>query len=254
MIRTALVALSLASLAACETTPPPTPEAQAQAAIAAAILDTSRPAGDTARDNDRKPALMLAFAGVRPGQFVGEILPGGGYFTRLLSTTVGPRGKVIAVVPAETAARMAAQIDPVRAIAANPTYANVTVETPPGVPVPSILVDVVWTAQNYHDIHAYSGAEAVATVNRAVFGVLKPGGIYFIVDHSAQAGSGARDALSLHRIDVAQVKREVLAAGFVLDSESPILANPADPRTQSVFDPAIRGHTDQFVLKFRKPY
>jgi predicted methyltransferase len=157
------------------------------------------------------------------------------------------------VVPAETAARMAAQIDPVRAIAANPTYANVTVETPTGIPVPSILVDVVWTAQNYHDIHAYSGAEVVAAVNKAVFNVLKPGGLYFIVDHSAAPGTGARDALTLHRIDVNQVKREVIAAGFVLDGESPVLANPTDPRTQSVFDPAIRGHTDQFILRFRKP-
>jgi len=254
MIRIALAALAAASVVACATAAPaPTEESQAQSAIAAAILDSSRPAEDTARDANRKPALLLAFAGVKPGQFVGEVLPGTGYFTRLLSTTVGPRGKVIAVVPAQTAARMAAQIDPVRAIAANPTYANVTVETPDGAPVPTILVDMVFTAQNYHDIHAFSGAEAVATVNRAVFGVLKPGGTYLIVDHSAQAGSGVRDVRTLHRIDIETVKREVLAAGFVFDGQSDMLANSADARAISVFDPAIRGRTDQFVLKFRKP-
>lgn len=254
MIRIALAALAAASLAACATPPPaPSEASQAEAAIAAAILDTSRPAEDTARDATRKPALVLAFAGIKPGQFVGEILPGPGYFTRLLSTTVGPRGKVIAIVPAQTAARMAAQIDPVRAIAANPTYANVSVETPDGAPVPSIMVDVVFTAQNYHDIHAFSGAEAVATVNRAVFGVLKPGGVYYVIDHSAAAGSGVRDVRTLHRIDIDQVKREIIAAGFVLEAESNALVNPADNRSLSVFDPAIRGHTDQFVLRFRKP-
>jgi predicted methyltransferase len=253
MLRTVLAAMGALALAACASTPPPTEDQLAQAAIAAAILDSSRPAADAARDEARKPALLLAFAGVKPGQFVGEILPGGGYFTRLLSTAVGPRGKVVAVVPAQTAARLPAQIDPVRAIAANPTYANVTVETPDGLPLPSIMVDLVFTVQNYHDVHAFSGAATVAAMNQRAFEVLKPGGTYLIVDHSAAAGSGARDCLTLHRIDVEQVKREVLAAGFVLEAESSMLANPADPRTASVFDPALRGRTDQFVLRFRKP-
>ena len=252
MIRRTLVALGLLALTAC-VTPPPAPDNGAQVAIAAAILDTSRPAEDTARDAARKPALLLSFAGVKPGMLVGEMFPGGGYFTRLLSTTVGPNGRVIALVPADTAARNPRQIDPVRAIAAMPTYSNVTVETPNGTPTPSILVDLIWTTENYHDIHAFSGAEAAATVNKAVFGALKPGGVYLVADHSAQAGSGTRDCKTLHRIDIATVKQEVLAAGFVLDGESDMLANAADARTLLVFDPAIRGHTDQFVLRFRKP-
>ena len=250
MIRTAIAALGMLALAACAT--PATVDTSAEGAIAAAILDSSRPAEDTARDSARKPALMLAFAGVKPGQFVGEILPGGGYFTRLLSTTVGPRGRVIAVVPA-TAVSAPAQIDPVRAIAANPTYANVTVETPAGTPTPSILVDLIWTSQNYHDIHAYGAPGSADAVNRAVFAALKPGGVYLILDHAAQAGSGVRAVKTLHRIDIATVKREVLAAGFVLDGESTVLANAADPRTAIVFDPAIRGRTDQFALRFKKP-
>lgn len=253
MLRTVVAAMSALALAACAATPPPSEDQLAQAAIAAAILDTSRPAEDVARDATRKPALLLAFAGAKPGQFIGELLPGTGYFTRLLSTTVGPRGRIVAVVPAQTAARLPVQINPVRAIAANPTYANVTVETPETAPVPSIMVDMIFTAQNYHDIHAFSGAAAVAAVNSAVYGVLKPGGVYLIVDHSAQPGSGVRDVMSLHRIDVEQVKREVIAAGFVLDGESSMLANSNDARALSVFDPAIRGRTDQFVLKFRKP-
>ena len=252
MIRTAFAALGLLALTACATPPLPA-DPSAQGAIAAAILDSNRPAEETQRDAARRPALLLAFAGVKPGMLVGEMFPGGGYFTRLLSTTVGPNGRVIALVPADTAARNPRQIDPVRAIAAMPTYSNVTVETPNGTPTPSVLVDLIWTTENYHDIHAFSGAAAAAAVNRAVFAALKPGGAYLVADHSAQAGSGTRDCKTLHRIDVAVVKQEVLAAGFVLDGESDMLANPADARTLLVFDPAIRGHTDQFVLRFKKP-
>jgi predicted methyltransferase len=90
-------------------------------------------------------------------------------------------------------------------------------------------------------------------VDKAFFDSLKPGGLLIIVDHAAADGSGTRDTDTLHRIDIETVKREVLAAGFVLESESDILRNPGDPRTASVFDAAIKGKTDQFVLKFRKP-
>ena len=252
MIRKAIAALGMLALSACAT-PPPAPDTSSEGAIAAAVLDAGRPAEDTARDSARRPALMLAFAGVKPGMQVGEMFPGSGYFTRLLSTTVGPRGRVIALVPAETATRAPAQIDPVRAIAANPNYANVTVETPIGTPTPSIMVDIIWTSQNYHDVHAFGAPGSADAINRAVFAALKPGGIYLVVDHAAQAGSGVRDVKTLHRIDIEVVKREVLAAGFVLDGETPALANPADTHTLLVFDPAIRGHTDQFALRFKKP-
>lgn len=86
-----------------------------------------------------------------------------------------------------------------------------------------------------------------------MFAALKPGGLYVIVDHYAAAGSGLAAADSLHRIDPAIVKEEVEAAGFVLEAQSDILKNDADPLTANVFDPAIRGHTSQFMLKFRKP-
>lgn len=253
--RTALLLGALALLAACATTPPPgaPPENPAETAIAAAILDANRPQEDIARDSARKPAQILALAGVKPGQFVGEMFPGTGYFTRLLSTVVGPGGRVVAIVPAATAARAPGQIDPVRAIAAQPAYGNVSVETPDGAPTPSIMVDVIWTSQNYHDLHAFYGAEAAAAANRGVYAALKPGGVYFVIDHAAEPGSGDRDSRTLHRIDKELVKQEVLAAGFLLDTDSVLLANPADPHTASVFDPAIRGRTDQFVLKFRKP-
>jgi predicted methyltransferase len=110
----------------------------------------------------------------------------------------------------------------------------------------------VWTTQNYHDFHNIQGLD-VATINHAIFAALKPGGIYFILDHAAEAGSGTRDTNTTHRIDEEAVKQEVKAAGFELAGESAILRNKDDPHTGKVFEPPIQGHTDQFLLKFRKP-
>lgn len=218
--------------------------------ITAAVADPARPAADTARDKDRKPAETLSFAGVKPGDRVVELAPGHGYFTRLLSAVVGPKGKVTAVTsPAKTGAPP----PPVEAIAADPHYGNVTVSLQHAaelkLPANS---DIVWTSQNYHDFHNIPDVQ-VASINHAVLEALKPGGIYLVLDHAAAPGSGARDTNTLHRIDEETVKQEVKAAGFELAGESNILRNGADPHTAKVFDPEIRGHTDQFILKFRKP-
>jgi predicted methyltransferase len=113
-------------------------------------------------------------------------------------------------------------------------------------------VDLIFTAQNYHDLHN-SQALDVAAFNKSVFDALKPGGLFVIVDHSAEKGSGSRDTSTLHRIDAETVKSEVTAAGFEFVGGSEILKNASDDRTAKVFDPAVRGKTDQFILKFRKP-
>lgn len=238
------------------TAPPLAAAAKAPDPIAAAIADPGRPAADTARDASRKPAETLAFAGVRPGDKVAELLPGGGYFTRLIAKIVGPTGHVYALVPAQSLDAPADAPDfasRVKAIAALPEYANVSVVVEPfsqlNAPVP---LDLVWTSQNYHDLHNFPGLDVVV-FNQRVFESLKPGGLYVILDHEAEPGSGARDTASLHRIDVETVKRETLAAGFVLVSSSDLLRQPTDPHTVKVFDPSVRGRTDQFLLKFRKP-
>jgi predicted methyltransferase len=220
--------------------------------IAAAVSDSARPASDTERDATRKPGATLAFAGVKPGQQVIELAPGRGYYTRLLSAVVGPQGKVYAVSSPPRPNAPPGPL-PVQEIAADPHYSNVSVivgrvaevKLPEG-------MDLVWTSQNYHDFHNIPNVD-IATINRAVFQALKPGGIYLVLDHSAEAGSGTRDTNTLHRIDEDAVKQEVEAAGFKLVGESNILRNKADPRTAKVFDPSIQGHTDQFILKFRKP-
>ncbi len=219
--------------------------------LSAAVGDAHRPAEDRARDAQRKPAELLAFTGVQPGQRVADLIPGGGYFTRLFAKAVGGDGRVYAVAPPAQAAADA--LPAAAAIAADPAYANVSVVSfvsPLALPEP---VDLIFTAQNYHDLHLQRQRLDVPAVNKAFFDALKPGGMLVIVDHSALAGSGLDVPDVLHRIDEAIVVREVTAAGFVLEGTSDMLRNPADPRTVGVFDPAIRGNTDQFVLRFRKP-
>jgi len=224
--------------------------------IAAAVADGTRPDADKQRDPDRKPAQTLAFTGVKQGAQIAELLPGGGYFTRIFSKAVGSSGHVYALVPARSPDAPADMPDfaaRVKAIAADPNYANVSVVVEPfsqlGVPAP---VDLVWTSQNYHDLHNLPGLD-VGVFNKMVYDDLKPGGIYLVLDHTAEAGSGGRDTKTLHRIDPETVKKEVLAAGFVFVASSNLLAQPSDSHSAKVFDPAIRGKTDQFILKFRKP-
>jgi predicted methyltransferase len=225
--------------------------------IAAAVADSSRPDADKQRDAERKPAETLAFAGVKQGDQVIELAPGGGYYTRLLSLVVGPKGHVFAIMsppkpdrPADAPPYGAA----VKAIAADPHYANVTVSEQPiysfNVPV---RADLVWTSQNYHDFHNFTGG-TIAQVNRNVYQALKPGSTYFVLDHAAEPGSAGRDTNTLHRIDKTLVIQEVHAANMELNGESDLLANKADPHTAKVFDPSIQGHTDQFMLRFRKNF
>jgi predicted methyltransferase len=220
----------------------------ASPAIEAAVKDPGRPAEDTARDANRKPAETLEFARVHPGEIVLEIAPGGGYFTRLLSKAVGPSGHVYAVAPPQMQKAVAA-------IAADPGYANVTVLTPgPEDQAKVPPVDLVFTAQNYHDLHLTQLKLDVPAVDAGWFKQLKPGGTLLIVDHVALAGAPVTEtADKLHRIDPAAARKEVEGAGFVFDGESDILRNPADPHTAIVFDPTIRGHTDQFIYRFKKP-
>jgi len=254
MVRYSLVlTASLVAMAALTLSPV---HAKSPDAISGAITDASRPETDKQRDANRKPAETLAFVGVKPGDRVAELLPGGGYFTRIFSKIVGASGHVYALVPAPSpnappdAPDFAARV---KAIAADPNYSNVSVVVEPFAQLKAPeAVDLVWTSQNYHDFHNFPGLD-LAVFNQLVFDALKPGGTYLVLDHAAAPGSGVRDTASLHRIDAETVKKEVLAAGFVFVGASDLLHQADDPHTVKVFDPSVRGKTDQFILKFRKP-
>jgi predicted methyltransferase len=225
------------------------------AAAAPAINNSIRPADDVARDAARKPAAMVAFAKIALGQTVVDLLPGGGYFTRVFSQVVGPKGKVVALVSAQYAARNPKAGTDIQALAAEPAYANVeaAIRDLGDVGAPG-SIDRVFTAQNYHDLRSSKLPPNTAEgVNRAVYAALKPGGYYIIIDHSAAKGAGLGGVDTLHRIEAATLKAEVLSVGFKFDGESKVLANKADDRTKMVFDPSIRGKTDQFVFRFIKP-
>lgn len=228
-------------VAACATEPPaPTVD------YAAVLADPIRPEADRVRDSDRRPAELVAFAGVKPGDRVAELAPGGGYFTRVLSGVVGPDGRVYAMAGRPSPA--------LQELAAARPNIVVTVAEPGTIPAPE-PVDLVWTTLNYHDFKNVKLGESdgAAAINAAAFRALKPGGIYLVVDHDTAAGAGASQTSTLHRVEGALVRREVESAGFRLDAESDLLRHPADDHNIKVQETGIRGKTDQFVLRFRKP-
>lgn len=212
-------------------------------------------ADERADDARRHGPELLAFAGVRRGDAVLELIPGAGYFTRLFSRAVGPRGHVYALWPDQYAKEAVANVADMRAMGRKSAWANVTTLVQPAnafsAPRP---LDLVFTSQNYHDYpDRFMQPASLEQFNAQVFQALKPGGVYLVIDHATAPGRGLQDTESLHRIDEATVKTQVQAAGFVFEDALPLLRNPADDHTLAVFNPKIRGHTDQFILRFRKP-
>jgi predicted methyltransferase len=226
------------------------------ATIASSVSDTARPEADTKRDEGRKPAQQLMFAGVKPGMVVVDMLPGNGYFTRLFAKAVGPKGRVYAYFGTQYDARLKSQgKDPDNQFTdLKHAYANLDVIHGPleqfVTPEP---VDLVWTEQNYHDMHNKAYAMDPVAVNKAIFKSLKPGGTYIIVDHRAAKGAGLAVTETLHRMDEDVTKQEVEAAGFKLVAQGTVLNNPSDDDTKRVFEAGEHDHTDQFMLKFQKP-
>jgi predicted methyltransferase len=223
-------------------------------AITSAIADPARSQGDRDRDAARKPVESLQFSGVKPGDEVADFNASSGYFTRLFSDVVGSRGHVYAIEPVEIQQYTAKSTAELQSYAADHRNITVSVQTAlESLRLPRKL-DLFWISQNYHDLHnTYFAPLDIAAFNKAVFNALKPGGSYIVLDHTAAPGAPADVTQTLHRIDPATVRREVEAAGFVFDGDSTILANPGDPRTIKVFDKSIQGHSDQFLLKFRRP-
>lgn len=225
------------------------PVTPTSANVAAAVADARRPEADRERDALRHPAEIIAFTGVQPGWRVADIGPGGGYYTRLFSVAVGPSGRVYGVDRAGTPERPR----PLTAFAGE--YANVAHLTD-GYADWSIVepLDAIFISQIYHDFYLPQLALDVPALNRKMYEALKPGGVLVVIDHAAAPGADIAVTGTLHRIDRAQVVRDLAAAGFVLDAESEVLRNPEDDHSLRVFEGDIRGRTDQFVLRFRRPH
>ena len=249
-IRLCIVALALAgSIGTAESQNDVSPN------VAAALADPAR-AMDVATDARRKAGQLLTFSEVKKGDVVVDLIPGNGYFTRLFSKIVGPKGHVYALWPAEYAREAGSNVKDMEKMGKARDFSNVTTiaDQPAAkfsVPQP---IDVMWTSQNYHDYpDKFMGSVDPVAFDRAVFKALKPGGVFIVVDHVAEHGSGMRDTDTLHRIDPAIVKTQVTSVGFVLEGETDVLRNPIDTHKLAVFDKSIRGRTDQFAFRFRKP-
>ncbi len=245
-----VLAASAIGLAACATTA----TGPAPISIEQALADPRRPAEDVALDTRRQGAAVLALADIQPGWKVADIMQGAGYFTRLFIAKVGPTGKVYAWSPDEfMKAKPALYGDSLDILQkAYPTEIVTLRSAFEDLVFPDEL-DMIFTSQNYHDLHLNKfPPELAAHMNRKVYEALKPGGIYIVVDHVANPDT-VDAPNTVHRIDPAVLRSEIEAAGFKFDGENAGLRKPADDHKLMVMNPAIRGQTDQIIYRFRKP-
>ena len=251
IVRLTLAALLLAGL----------PLANAQSADSTvyqdALASDTRPEGDAQRDAGRKPAEVLAFLGIQPGMSVLDMFSGGGYYTEILANVVGENGHVVAhsnkaylqFVGDEFVARYAGGRLP---------NVDILMAENNKLRLDKNQFDAIFMGLSFHDtywVNPEMGWPAFdrTQLNETLFAALKPGGVLGVTDHYAVKGSGSDAVPELHRIDKAVVIADLEAAGFELEAQSDVLRNPDDDRSTSVFAPEIRGQTDRFVLKFRKP-
>ncbi|MDB4935421.1 MAG: hypothetical protein JWP87_2393 [Labilithrix sp.] len=221
-----------------------------------AVVDAAdRDPEDKKLDAGRKPAELLAFAGIRPGMKVADLAAGGGYTTELLARAVGPTGVVYGQNSPVIIEKFADK--PWTARLAKPVNKNVvkvTRELDDPLPPEAKDLDAIVFVLFYHDTFWMKADQA--KMNAAIFRALKPGGVYVVVDHSGRTGTGTSEVQSIHRIDEAVVRKEVAAAGFKLAADASFLRNPDDKRDWNTAPFAAadkRGTSDRFVLKFVKP-
>jgi predicted methyltransferase len=225
--------------------------------IKEAVANAERSDADRERDGTSKPAEVLSFFRLKSGMSVLDLLSGGGYYSEILSYSVGAEGKVVAHTNdiyekyhgQEIARRYRSDRLPnVKRLISNP----------PDLMLPSETFDIVLMVMTYHDIYYISEFNPKhPKIDRDRFFMqiqrcLKPGGILAVVDHAAKLGTGKDSAQDLHRIDEEFARKDIEAAGFVFDGESRVLRNPNDDRTLVVFDESIRRRTDRFVYRFVK--
>ena len=261
LLQRLFIVVMAATLAACASTQSGSPAAPAQTSkgaasggnLAAALASADRPAEDKARDADRKPAELMQFFGVKPGMTTVDLIALGGYVTEVLSVAVGPNGKVYAQNPPIALqlrdGMYAKQITDRLAGDRLKNVVRVDADLPAAAQIPPGSVDVAITAMNYHDVRNRNPDAGVAVL-KAVYSMLKPGGVLGVTDH---VGNDGADNAQLHRIPKHFLIDDAKAAGFIVDGESNVLAHPADDHTKVVFDPTLRGKTDQFVVRLRKP-
>lgn len=251
--------------------------------FAAGLASEGRPAADRDRDATRKPEQVIEFLGVESGMTVLDIIASGGYYTEVLSYAIGPEGKVVSQNPPGLAQRRGGQAvieitgRSERLGNVEPLYADLFPATPPGgggamgmggammgqeasaADAPQIEVgniedyagsiDIAITALNMHDVYNRNEAGAMAMVE-AIYKSLKPGAVFGVIDH---VGITGQDNAGFHRIERAQITNLLTSAGFEIEAESEILANPDDGHMVGIRDESVSGNTDRMLIKARKP-
>jgi len=251
LLHSSLLALTLA----CGATLPGSAQAQewTTADLDKVLAEPSRPQADRDRDADRKPAELMTFYGVKPGMTVVDVIAAGGYMTDVLAAAVGPKGKVYSQnPPAILKFRDGAYDKALTERLAGDRLSNVVrvdEDLPAADKIPPGSVDFAITAMNFHDAYNRDPAAGLGMM-KAVLGMLKPGGVFGVIDH---VGNDGANNAQLHRIPKHFAVDAAKEAGFVVEKESSLLAHPADDHTKVVFDPTLRGKTDQFILLLRKP-
>jgi predicted methyltransferase len=224
---------------------------------AAAVAASDRPADAIKLDAGRKPAEVLKFMGLRRGDAALDLFTGSGYYAEIMARAVGPTGRVTAWEPANFVNdKSKAEWTALHGRVPN---TGILVSPGPAFSLPSSAFDFAMIHLNYHDTYWESAKYGFPRMDpngflKTLYDAMKPGGIVAVVDHVANPGGDTRQvADKLHRIDPATAKADFERAGFVLDGQSEMFRNPADDHTKLVFDPSVRGNTDRFVYRFRKP-
>ena len=234
------------------------PAAETGASLyATAVASTARPETDRARDASRKPAAVLEFFGIEPGMTVLDMFTGSGYYAEIIASVVGNEGKVIAH---SNEAYLGFVGDAFEERFGSDRLVNVEVLMAENNELTLVAdsLDAIMLVLSFHDLYHDDPESGWPRIDGPAFLAelrkgLKPGGILAIIDHYAATGAPSDVGDTLHRIDPAIVKADMAAAGFVLDAESDMLRNPDDNLEMIVFDPDIRGKTDRFVMRYRKP-
>ncbi|WP_339691248.1 methyltransferase [uncultured Parasphingorhabdus sp.] len=225
--------------------------------FASAVTAPGRDEADVALDESRSPAEVLAFMGLETGDAVLDIFAGGGYYSEILGRAVGPDGTVVAVNPPQFVSSDQSKQKWADVAARQPNVTMVASQLPDYKPAAD-SIDFAMLHLIYHDFYWESEQFKMERMDPAailanLYAGMKPGGVVAVIDHVGSAGDTRAVVEKTHRIDPATARSDFLKAGFVLDGENEMFANPDDDLEKNVFDPAVRGKTDRFVMRFRKP-
>jgi predicted methyltransferase len=244
--------LAATALALCVAAP-----AQSQSTVAAAVADTAaRSEANVKLDASRKPADVLKFLGLKPGMRVSDPFGGNLYWAEITAPAVGPKGRVSIWEPKQFYDQKT--YDNYQALKARQPNVWMRVSPFEAPDLPVNAYDFMLINLDYHDVYWESAKYGVVRMDpdqwlKTVYAAMKPGAVVGVIDHVANAGDPRATVEKFHRIDPDVVKADFKRAGFKLEAESDMLRNAADDHSLNVFDPKIRGKTDRFVFKFRKP-